>query len=225
MSKSKNQKPFIALYIILIVIDIVISLKRPDLRIITKPLIVGSLLYFFFRQQKRLDKGLFRLAFTALALSLMGDILLLFEENGELFFIGGLGAFLLAHLFYCIVFIHHWNKKTTAVFGFILVGLLAYAVSFFMLLKPNLGELFIPVAVYILVILTMMVTALKRQGKTSRDSFVWVSTGALLFVISDSLLAVNKFLTELPAPVLWIMSTYAFAQLFIAFGLLKHRPA
>jgi uncharacterized membrane protein YhhN len=49
-----------------------------------------------------------------------------------------------------------------------------------------------------------------------------VLIGAVLFMISDSLIAIDKFATPIPYPTLFIMGTYVFAQYFIAVGVLKN---
>jgi uncharacterized membrane protein YhhN len=74
-----------------------------------------------------------------------------------------------------------------------------------------------------LVILSMATTAFLRQGNVVKNSFVLVFIGAILFMISDSILALNKFYQPLPFTNISIMFTYGFAQLFIVFGLLKQR--
>lgn len=80
----------------------------------------------------------------------------------------------------------------------------------------------IPVLAYALVLLTMGIWAHKRRGATSAHSFMLVSTGAILFVISDGLIAINKFAFEVPVERILVMSTYIAAQYLIVRGLLKH---
>ena len=78
---------------------------------------------------------------------------------------------------------------------------------------------------YALTLLTMGIWAHKRRGATSSASFLMVSAGALLFVLSDSMIAINKFTIEVPAERLLVMSTYIIAQYLIIQGLLKHHKA
>lgn len=96
-----------------------------------------------------------------------------------------------------------------------------YAIGLFYLLKNSLGEMLIPVIFYIIVILLMAITAFLRQVKVSKISFVLVFLGAILFVISDSILALNKFYMPLSFSSISIMFSYALAQYFIVMGLLK----
>lgn len=93
----------------------------------------------------------------------------------------------------------------------------------FYVMFDGLGDMLYPVTVYMLVILTMAVTAFLRQGKVLPISYTLVFLGALLFMLSDSILALNKFYKPLPLSNISIMLTYALAQYFIVLGLLKNK--
>lgn len=155
----------------------------------------------------------------ALTFSLLGDILLMFDEVSVNFFLTGLISFLLAHIFYILVFLEKKNNLKKPL-PFITV-LIIYAFGIFYVLKDGLENMLIPVVIYMLAILTMAVTAAFRKGNVSNLSYNLVFVGVLLFLISDSILAVNKFYGEVPYEHLLIMSTYAFAQYFITIGIIK----
>jgi uncharacterized membrane protein YhhN len=89
-----------------------------------------------------------------------------------------------------------------------------------LILNENLGALKIPVIVYILGILTMAIAAFGRKDRVDPTSFNLVFLGALFFVLSDSILAINKFLVAVPGAHILVMGTYAAAQFFIVKGLL-----
>jgi uncharacterized membrane protein YhhN len=89
-------------------------------------------------------------------------------------------------------------------------------------LYPNLASLLWPVVAYAAVLVTMVIVALFRYGRTSTASFGLVFGGAVLFMISDSLLAMNKFHAPIQQAGLLIMITYCVAQGLIAEGMLKH---
>lgn len=190
-------------------------------RYFTKPsLLMALILYFYFNKKNRNSKTkIFTL--IALVFSLMGDVLLMFDARSPLFFMSGLVAFLLAHVFYIVIF---WRRKNSKInpFGMIAI-LIIYAIVLFYLLKNNLEALLIPVVFYVIVILMMVISAFLRQKKVSKISFVFVFLGAILFVISDSILALNKFYMPLRFSNISIMLTYAMAQYFIVFGLIKQR--
>ena len=92
----------------------------------------------------------------------------------------------------------------------------------FGVLRPALGGLLVPVMVYAFVISLMVIQAAYRKGFTTPTSFSYVMVGAILFMVSDSLLAVNKFLDPLPLSGVWVMTTYLGAQYLIVAGLRQH---
>ncbi|WP_298518439.1 lysoplasmalogenase [uncultured Kordia sp.] len=185
----------------------------------TKPAIVISLLVFFLSNSKHLTSSLKLITILALLFSLSGDVLLMFVTSSETFFIAGLVSFLLAHIMYILVFLRNRNTKMNN-FPFIAL-LLVYATGLFWLIKDGLGDLLIPVLVYMAVILTMATTAFLRKEMVLHVGYVYVFVGAIFFMLSDSLLAINKFHYTLPFSNLSIMSTYALAQLFIVLGIIK----
>ena len=216
-----NKIPFLVVFSILIFIETVIANFEGlgNLHFASKPLIVSLLLFYFSKHGKHLEPHAKIFTTLALSFSLAGDVLLLFVYKSGHFFIAGLLAFLIAHIMYALVFLRQRNAKTKP-YGFILL-LLIYASGLFSLLKSGLGDLLIPVIVYMCVILLMAVSAFLRRKKTNAYSYNLVFVGALTFMLSDSLLAVNKFYTPLPFADFSIMFTYALAQLSIVFGLLK----
>ncbi|MGJ8592412.1 MAG: lysoplasmalogenase [Aquaticitalea sp.] len=186
---------------------------------ITKPAIVISLIVFFWKGRHAVSKFIRFLTVMALLFSLLGDVLLMFDEHSSTNFILGLLAFLVAHIMYILVFLKHRNpSKNANGFGIIL---LIYALVLFYFLKNGLGEMLMPVLVYMTVILTMSITAFLRKGKVTKISYHFVFLGAVLFMISDSILALDKFHAAIPFSSILIMLTYAMAQYFIVLGIKK----
>jgi uncharacterized membrane protein YhhN len=164
----------------------------------------------------------------AIIFSCAGDTLLMFQGKDGSFFIYGLGAFLVAHIFYILAYRQHQSSDTSNE----LQGLQKIRYAFPILLSgtglvvilySRLGGMKIPVLIYAIVLTGMVLAALFRFGKTSASSFALVFGGAILFMISDSLIAINKFLEPLSMAGMWIMVTYIAAQYLIVTGLLKHK--
>lgn len=187
----------------------------------TKPSLLISLIFYFFVQSKTMILKMKFQILLALIFSLMGDVFLMFVNKSPNYFMFGLVSFFLAHVFYCLVFFRDRNPKTNPI-GLIFI-LTIYAFGLFYLLKNNLEDLLIPVIFYIGVILLMVISAFLREKKVTQKSFTYVFIGAILFVISDSILALNKFYMPLRFSGISIMLTYGSAQLLIVKGLLKHR--
>ena len=160
---------------------------------------------FFIFNADHLTFPIKLITILALLFSLWGDVLLMFTANDEGFFIAGLISFLLAHIMYILVFLRDRNDKKS-ILPFMAL-LLVYATGLFFLIKDGLGDLFIPVLIYMIVILAMATTAFKRKGMVLHYGYLYVFIGAIFFMISDSLLAVNKFYTALPYSNVSIMLT------------------
>ncbi|MCB2406730.1 lysoplasmalogenase [Hymenobacter lucidus] len=193
------------------------------LHLICKPLIVLALGCYYRRAAPRPAA----LVLAALALSWLGDVLLLFQDGNALFFIGGLLAFLSAHGSYIGAYRgHQWAGPGLPAGRRALLALpiIGAGVALLTALYDHLGPLRLPVLGYAAVLVLMVLGALFRYGRTTPASFAWVTAGAGLFMVSDSVLALNKFLAPLPAAGFWIMLTYSTAQLCIVKGLLAHQP-
>ena len=151
-----------------------------------------------------------RLLGLALLCSSAGDVLLAY---GSRFFLGGLAAFLCAHLVYIALFVRRGPTRGHYAFS---VFLLVYGVAFGAWLGPGLGALRIPVFCYIAAIIAMVASAHRANYRTP-----WVLRGAILFLISDSLLGVNRFKTPIPFGGILVWITYYAGQCSITVGVLS----
>lgn len=190
--------------------------KLQAVYLVTKPLLMIVLLLYFVTATKGYPQWRFYVI-AALAFSWAGDVFLISSD----WFIEGLVSFLIAHVFYIIAY-----QKTGAASGDLraldLLKFIIYGAVLMWIIYPGLGELLIPVSIYALVLLGMGVWAHKRRSATSTSSFKLVAAGAILFALSDGLIAVNKFALEIPAERIFIMSIYMTAQYLIVQGLIKH---
>src|SRR6476619_5029708 len=124
----KKNAWFYVFFLVLIADCIAIQLGNRQLQYAFKPLIVLSLVLYFLFNTKNTATGLKKWILAALFFSWAGDCLLLFEEKDKLFFLAGLSAFLLAHIFY-IVFFHivRVREHIKANGWFLLIVVLYYA--------------------------------------------------------------------------------------------------
>ena len=168
--------------------------------------------------------GTKKILITALTFSWIGDVILLFADKGEIFFILGLVAFLVSHVFYIILFSKQTISKTISnKLSFVAgIGLiLLYFFGMITTLGPKLGSLTIPVVIYAVVISTMLFYALKGSFQWNTIPYQSVLIGAVFFISSDSILAFNKFDQTIPYASFLIMITYLAAQFCIVWGILK----
>lgn len=146
---------------------------------------------------------------AGLIFSLAGDIFLMLPHK----FLPGLISFLLAHLCYIAAFTHPagFYASLPALLPFFLYGTAVY-----LYLYPGLGKMKIPALLYVLAIVIMAWQALGHWRQTAELPALLAFLGALLFVASDTILAVNRFRRPFSAAQPLIMSTYVTAQYLIA---------
>lgn len=227
MQNLKN-KPAIYLWIpviALFLLELLSELVRWD-QALFHAVVKGSVLpvlILLYGWQTKDSKSSVRVPFMiGLFASWLGDLFLLREE--DTFFTLGLSAFLIAHLAYAWTF-SKAQYDTIQIplvkkYPLFVIGAFAFGVVMFTLFYNNLHELLIPVIFYIAAILLMALTAISRFGRTNRKSFQWILAGALLFLISDSILGFNKFSHPLPWANMWIMLTYMAAQASLVQGMI-----
>lgn len=141
-----------------------------------------------------------------------GDVLL----EVDLFEIG-LGAFLLGQVLYTAAFLGD-STKLKPLPAIIFYG---YGLALVWALADGTGDMLIPVALYAVAITTMLWRAVARIGFVPRVTGLTAAYGAGLFVVSDSLIAVNRFGSEIPGDRWLVMTTYWVAQALIAYSALR----
>ena len=197
------------LFFFLVFLDLWAMHLYPGLRLLTKPLIVSSLLIRYVAVAAERQQPI---VMVGLIFALLGDIFLMFDS--PMFFQMGLGSFLVMQLCYTAVF----RKLPVAMTLFKWIGIavvISIAVIFNIAFRDKFGALQWPVFFYTLAIAAMVVTAI-RQGST--ELLIW---GAALFMISDLCLAYHKFVGPIPADGIVVMLTYAVAQYLIVNGFLS----
>lgn len=143
----------------------------------------------------------------------LGDVFLLFK--GANFFMYGIAAFLIAHMVYIKITVGFLPKDLTAK---MITSALPFVVFFGLLMYliyGNLGEMLFPVLVYGVTISTFgSVTLLNYREEKSTEN-LWLFIGAIIFILSDSLIALNKFYEPKIFYGVAIMITYILAQYLI----------
>ena len=221
--KNKTQLLQIVFWIIAAADIIGIAANIPLLYYAAKPLLLPTLIILLASATGEVPGK--KIMLVALFFSWMGDVLLMFESRHALFFIFGLVCFLTTHILYIIYFISNSSEKISLLKKYpLLIALVAvYGVSLVWLLFPHLAGLKIPVMVYAAVICTMLLCSLHIFYKVTGPANMLYVSGALFFVMSDSLLAVNKFYQPLAYAGVFIMLTYCLAQYLIVHGFIQQK--
>ncbi|MEO8590152.1 MAG: lysoplasmalogenase [Flavobacteriales bacterium] len=194
---------------------------------ICKPAMMVILSSWFFFSSRRVGDRFTLLIQAGLFFSLVGDVALMLQHLDEFNFLIGLGAFLIAQLCYTMAFAQNianvGGPQGVLISTVLAVGVIAYGYFFASDLLPKVDEgIMVPVALYAVVITLMGIGAAYRFGRTFLRSFLLVFFGALLFIASDSILAINRFSHQLGHAEWSVLITYAAAQFLIALGCLRH---
>jgi uncharacterized membrane protein YhhN len=218
-----RKQTWIILFFIILIANISGGLLKDQwLDYISKPLIVVSVVAYFLSQTSGSSTTLKKWILPALFFSWVGDILLMFQVASQLFFLLGLSSFLLAHIFYIIFFQSIRAREKTTPKLWLLLIVLVYYTALISFLSPHLRDMKLPVIIYGAVISLMLSLALDMLFISNKRAGRWMMTGALLFVLSDSVLAINQFYQSFPLAGVIIMLTYGLAQLFIIEGSIKY---
>jgi len=217
------KKIFLIGFAVALIADLIgIYLKNDILVYVAKPLIVISLIVYFLSATWKFENGLMKIIARALSFSWLGDVVLMFESFNKNIFLIGLVSFLFAHLIYINFFsIVRAGEKIKLKTGLILLVVVYYSGLIFLLFN-DLHEMKIPVLVYGIVISVMFLLALHMLFIKNKEAGKMMMLGALLFVASDSILAINKFYESFEFAGIAIMLTYGIAQLLITLGAVRY---
>ena len=178
---------------------------------IGKPLATAILVWLVWRNGRSTDPRLRRAVLAGLAFSLAGDVLLMLSPA---LFVGGLLAFLAAHLCYLRAF-----TIDTRLFArwspLLALGAIGSVILVFLWsgLAPTLRA---PVIAYVVVLVAMAAQAVARWRAHPGPQTRMAAIGGVLFVASDALLATDRFRAPIAAASLWVLATYWAAQWGIA---------
>ena len=212
-------KIFIIIFFFIIAIGDILNVRndRVKLRYFTKPLLVPSLILFYIMNTTKIEQ----IIIYALICCFFGDFFLLFAQK-KLFFIAGLFSFLAGHCFYTIAFL-----KTTSFLsnipGWFYLSLIPYIFYGFFIyyrLNPYLSSMKIPVIAYLNIILFMSFASFTRIWEINGIAFWFPFVGSIIFIVSDTLLAIRVFKYNIMRGWISVMIFYICAQLLIILGLL-----
>ena len=209
MDSIKTFPKFSIFFVILMILEVLGLTVIPSYHIVSKPMILAGLIGFYILEERRQD----HIFLTGLIFALLGDCFLLFGTDDM--FAVGLASFLIMQICYATSFNRQRrvprNKDYIAPVFLAIVGIstLAY-------LWADLGNLKYAVAVYTTAIVVMAVFAYLRHPKLR--GYATVFAGVILFILSDALLAINKFGNEFMYADISVMVTYMLAQFLIVTG-------
>lgn len=212
---------YLALYIAAAIVNVTARVfDLETLAMYSKVILMPLLIVYVYEAAKKNVSLLVLLLCGALIFSWGGDVALLYDGDG--YFLLGMGSFLVAQLIYAYLFHRSIQLKVHWKWWYV-APVLLLTFAFLSQILPNAGALQIPIGVYALAISIMAIMAVARHGKVGEKSFRLVVLGAFIFVVSDSLIAWNKFVYSFKFADALVMLTYTTAQLLIVRGVLIQR--
>ncbi len=195
----------------------------------TKPLLMIVLGWYWLTSQHQFKyHTVSHWISAAIMCALLGDVLLEIAKQSStsslLWFSSGLGAFLLAQICYIVAFVLFppRGKGLVQYRPWWLILLMAYSIYLLWSLWPGLPTpLKGPVVVYSLALTLMVATTMNLGGRLASAHYRAILWGALLFLLSDSLIGISRFRPQMwswPHAQFWIMLTYITGQALIVKG-------
>ncbi|MBN1563288.1 MAG: lysoplasmalogenase [Anaerolineae bacterium] len=152
------------------------------------------------------------LILLGLLASIVGDVMLIDPRR----FVYGLVSFLIAHIFYIIAFTAEGDASAPIWY---IIPFALYGVAILRWLWPDLGEMKVPVMIYVLAIMIMAWQAANRWIEVRETGPLCAMIGAYLFVFSDSVLAVEHFRETWRTARILVLGSYFAAQWLIALSI------
>lgn len=223
---TKRTLSYLSILIIYIGVMYNECMQIPNISKYWVVLIMPSIGLAFILNNTGADSLIKKLMLGAFLFSWLGDLILMQAGKMQLFFYIGLLAFLAAHVFYILSFIQLNKKSGGQIFlrrkPQWVIPYVAVLLAFVLGIDPLLLSC---ILFYTITILTMSLMSLNRLGKCKLSSFIPVFIGTILFVVSDSIIGVNQFITVIPHSGCLIMGTYIPAQFFIMEGVQRGQTA
>lgn len=204
-----RKLPLIAFIIFSLIDFFGIYLEKQWMIYLAKPMLMTTLFGYYYLNKKS-DNLFFVLG---LLFSLFGDLFLL--GSGELYFILGLIFFLIAHVFYIIMVFKILLEIKLK--DFMIAGI-PYLLIFLILINvlyDGLGSMKIPVIIYAMTISFLGVFSLLLFLQSRTKTSLLLLFGVLIFITSDTILALNLFYEKQSFYPILIMTTYVMAQFLI----------
>lgn len=188
--------------------------QNKSLEMIFKPLLMTTLVVVYLVSVKKPNFWLI----SALFFSFWGDVFLLDKAN---YFVFGLASFLLAHVMYIKMTTQFLTKKAVSKIVLAAIPFVLLFTGLLFLIFDNLAEMLVPVIVYGITIATFGASTLLNYQQEKSTTNTWLLLGALLFIASDSLIALNNFyqpkhLFDVSIIILYVVSQYLIVKAMVA---------
>ena len=223
MLKLQKNTTFYLAFVLLLFVNVIANGVEAIffVRFFVQPGITLLLATFFWYKSKHLLPQERTFVMLALLCLLLGD-LALFNHSSEHWFLIGMIFFLFANILYALSLQFH---STYSLFKVLIIGglMLAYAYTLLSFIVDGLGPYYVPVIIFMVSVFGLVQTAFCRYGRVNQLSFWMVFMGSFLFLVSDSIIAINKFYKPLTYGNFLSLFFYGTSQFLIVVGFLKQK--
>jgi len=190
-------------------------------RFLSKPLVLLSLITFYFINIKNENKKIERNVLWALFFFLLGDIMILNYLN-TYFLLLSMLFFTIGKVFFCLKFKNNEDFEFPRLFPFSII-IYIFITCIISIVYDNLQAFLIPGLITLFMTLLMLNLAYLRKDEYSNFSYLYVLFGCVLFLFSEGINAISTFNGDLPFPTFLVMFFYGTAIYLIVFGIVKEK--
>lgn len=220
-----NTLYFSALYALLFIIDSFVKVVFPAsvFRYVTKATLIIALLYYFLLNNKENNESNVKLIVFAICGFLIGDALITASVNSRHFLVLGVIFFGIGKILYSIRFSNTKDFNILKLMPFLLFCF-SYMTIVMLLVYDTLGNYFIPVLLYLFIVMLTAQFAYLRRYEVNKKSYILVLIGVIFSMFSDSITILKEFYDQSIAYNQYtIMLFYALSQYFIIVGVAKEK--
>ena len=196
------------LFLVVVILHFIGLFYNDLLAFVSKPLLMTALVFVYLVSVQKANFWYV----SALFFSFWGDVLLLFNNQ---YFILGLGSFLITQLLYIKLIISLIKRVTLSKITIVSLPFLFYFLSFLHLILDKVIDIKLPVIVYGFVLSLFGILSFLYYLQQKTTASLWLFLGAILFILSDSIIALNQFYNTKIDAQIYIMLTYILAQYLI----------
>jgi len=221
----QNTLYFSILYVLIFMLDAFVKVIYPlsVFRYFTKTLLIIVLLYYFVINNNETSKNNIRLFIFAIISFIIGDILIVAGNINQMYLILGVVFFAIGKTFYSIRFSNRKDFDIIKLLPFLLFCF-TYMCGVMILVYDSIGSYFIPLLIYLFVVMITAQFAYLRKGEVNYKSYILVLIGVVFSMFSDSITILKEFYDpDIAYHQYSIMLFYALSQYFIVIGITKEK--
>ncbi|KAB1069399.1 hypothetical protein F6U93_03545 [Tamlana haliotis] len=224
MGIIRDKKKFFILFFVVLLIDTVVKVCLPvyPYRFMSKPPVMLLLIVYYYYNNSATNRRNYWWTMLALVCYFLGDLLIIDHENIYLL-VTSLFIYSVAKLFLCFRFSHKSDFQVRRLIPFSVV-IFVYTMGLVSFIYHDLGNFFFPAIISYFISLLLCQFAYLRKGVVDRKSYLLVFVGVLSYMLSEGIMVIKTFKTDVPYQDFSIMFFYATGIYLIIHGIIIEKP-